>query len=253
MFSKAIVKRPCKNMVNGITEAGMGLPDYQKALNQHDDYIKALENCGLEVFILEPDQTFPDSVFIEDTCLITRACTVITRPGADSRRGEIRSVEQAVRSLDLPLESIKAPGTLDAGDIMMVGDHYYVGLSNRTNETGVAQLGKILKKYGMTVSAIPLSTVLHLKTGLSYLEHNNLLAYGEFLDRPEFRDHNILAVNEKEAYAANSVWINEMVIVPAGFPQTEKMIENQGYETLLVDVSEFRKLDGGVSCLSLRF
>jgi len=253
MFTKAIVKQPCKNMVKGITQAGLGIPDYDLACRQHDAYIKALEACKLSVTILPPDEAYPDSVFIEDACLVTSGCAVITRPGAESRRGEIHSVRKAMAAFDLPIEEITAPGTLDAGDIMMAGTHFYVGLSDRTNAEGFAQLEAILIRYGMTASAVPLKTVLHLKTGISYLENNILLAWGEFLTKEEFSGFTRVGVGDKEAYAANSVWINNRVLVPAGYKQTRDMIADAGYATLEVDVSEFRKLDGGLSCLSLRF
>ncbi len=253
MFTKAIVKQPCKNMVKGITQAGLGTPDYDLACRQHDAYIKALESCKLAVTILPQDDAYPDSVFIEDACLVTPGCAVITRPGAESRRGEIQSVRQAMAAFDLPLEEITAPGTLDAGDIMMAGNHFYVGLSDRTNTQGFAQLEAILNRYGMTASAVPLKSVLHLKTGISYLENNILLAWGEFMTKEEFSGFTRLEVGNTESYAANSVWINDRVLVPAGFEQTREMIAAAGYDPIEVDVSEFRKLDGGLSCLSLRF
>lgn len=253
MFTSAVVKTPCANMVEGISHAGLGLPDYELALAQHGEYVKALETCGLAVTVLEPDEVFPDSCFIEDTCLVTRSCVVITRPGAGSRRKEIDAVARAMAGFGLPMKQIQAPGTLDAGDVMMVGDHFYVGLSERTNQEGVDQLAAILEPFGLTVSTIALSSVLHLKTGISYLENNVLLAFGEFLSKPELVSFDILEVGEDEAYAANSVWINNRVIVPKGCPNTLKMIQDKGYATIAVDVSEFRKLDGGLSCLSLRF
>ena len=117
----------------------------------------------------------------------------------------------------------------------------------------LAKCDEILKKQGYTSSTIKLESVLHLKTGISYLENNNLLAFGEFLTHPSLSGFNILAVDPDESYAANSVWINGRVLVPKGFPKTEKMIGNAGYKTIAIDVSEFRKLDGGLSCLSLRF
>jgi dimethylargininase len=253
MFTSAMVKRPCPNMVNGITQSGLGPPDYALACAQHDQYIRALETCGLTVTVLDPDDAFPDSTFIEDTCLVTDRCTVITRPGAASRRGEIRAVARAVARLDRPVARIAAPATLDAGDVMQVGSHFYAGISDRTNAGGVTQLAEILAPYGYTVSAIPLTSVLHLKTGVSYLENNCLLAWGEFLACKEFASFTRLAVADAEAYAANSVWINGRVLVPAGFENTRALIASFGYDTLTVDVSEFRKLDGGLSCLSLRF
>lgn len=253
MFTCAIVKTPCKNMIKGISSASLGKPDYELALEQHKNYICALKECGLKVTVLDPDENFPDSTFIEDACLMTPECAVITNPGAASRRNETLEVEKAVKKLDLPVERIQNPGTLDAGDIMMVKNHYYVGLSERTNLEGASQLNNILKKYNLTSSTIALESVLHLKTGISYLEENNLLAFGEFLTKPELKNFNILEVDENESYAANAVWINDKVLVPSGYLKTKEMIENAGYNTIEVDVSEYRKLDGGLSCLSLRF
>ena len=253
MFTRAIVKTPCKNMVRGITSASLGKPDYKLALDQHEAYIDALEKCRLEVTILDPDEKFPDSTFIEDACLITPRCAIITNPGAVSRKGETLQIAEAIKQLDLPMERIQDPGTLDAGDIMMVNDHYFAGLSERTNIEGASQLNRILKKYGLTSSTITLKSVLHLKTGISYLENNNLLAFGEFLTHPSLTGFNILEVAPDESYAANSVWVNGNVLVPMGFAKTSEMVKAAGYNTIEVDVSEFRKLDGGLSCLSLRF
>jgi dimethylargininase len=253
MFTTAMVKIPCKNLVNGISNASLGKPDYSLALDQHTRYREALEACGLDVVVLEADEAFPDSTFIEDTCLVTPHCAILTNPGADTRKGEISSVKEAMKTLGLTIEAIQEPGTLDAGDIMMVGSHFLVGLSLRTNKKGFEQLSSILEKYGMTAAAVPLTTVLHLKTGLSYLENNTLLAAGEFLNKPEFQNFTLLPVDEQEAYAANCVWINDRVLVPMGFPKTKHLIEEKGYTTIEVDASEFRKLDGGLSCLSLRF
>ncbi len=253
MFTKAIVKTPCQNMVNGISAAGLGKPDYKLALKQHNNYIHALKECGLKVMVLDPDENFPDSTFIEDTCLITPRCAIITNPGAASRKDETISVLKAVKELGLSVEHIQSPGTLDAGDIMMVKNHYFTGLSERTNIDGASQLNTILTTYGYTSSFIKLESVLHLKTGISYLENNNLLAFGEFLTQPELKSFNILEVVLNESYAANSVWINGKVLVPKEFFKTAEMIKNAGYQIIEVDVSEFRKLDGGLSCLSLRF
>jgi dimethylargininase len=151
------------------------------------------------------------------------------------------------------VEMIEAPGTVEAGDIMMVGDHYYIGLSKRTNLEGAQQIISILESYGLQGSMVELTEVLHLKTGLGYLANNNLLACGEFLDKPDFHQYHLLEVEPEEAYAANSVWINGTVLTPSGFPKTRALIESAGYQVREVDVSEFQKIDGGLSCLSLRF
>jgi len=240
-------------MINGISTANLGKPDYDLALKQHKTYIHTLEKCGLKVMVLDADEMFPDSTFIEDACLITPRCAILTNPGDASRRDEPLRLSKTIQGLGLPVESIQTPGTLDAGDIMMVKDHYFAGLSDRTNAQGASQLETILKKYDYTSSTITLESVLHLKTGISYLENNMLLAFGEFLTKPELKGFNILKVDADEAYAANSVWINGNVLVPKGFFKTKKMIQDSGYRVFEVDVSEFQKLDGGLSCLSLRF
>lgn len=253
MFTKAIVRTPCRSMVNGLTSANLGTPDYDNAIKQHLDYIEALKECGLEVTCLQADENFPDSTFVEDVALMTPHCAIITNPGAASRTNEIDSILPAVRDFYSDIEKITAPGHVEAGDIMMVGKHFYIGLSERTNQQGAEQMIECLEKYKLTGSIVTLEEVLHLKTGLGYLEDNNLLASGEFLSKPEFSQYNLLQVDEDEAYAANSVWINGTVLTPKGFPKTKELILAAGYKIREVDVSEFQKIDGGLSCLSLRF
>jgi dimethylargininase len=240
-------------MVDGISNANLGRPDYHNALAQHFDYIEALKECGLQVMVLPPDENFPDSTFVEDAALMTRHCAILTNPGAPSRTGETQSMLGALHEFYKAIEIIEAPGTVEGGDIMMVGDHFYIGLSQRTNQEGAEQLIVILERYGMKGSVVDLTEVLHLKTGVSYLEDDNLLACGEFLSKPEFQQYNLLQVDPEEAYAANSVWVNGTVLVPEGFSKTSKLIASAGYKVREVDVSEFQKLDGGLSCLSLRF
>ena len=255
-FNHVIVRRPCKAMVDGITSAPeLGKPDYDKALRQHDDYISALSRCGVDITILPPDERYPDSCFVEDPALITRECAIITNPGAESRNGEKEEIIGAVKQFfpDDRIERIVAPGTLEGGDVMMVGDHFYVGRSARTNEEGIRQLTDILAKYGMTCSEVTLEEVLHLKTGVNYLENNNMLVSGEFVEKEDFQKYNRVEIPVEEAYAANCIWVNDTVIVPEGYPAVLEAVQSLGYKTLLVDTSEYRKLDGGLSCLSLRF
>lgn len=253
MFSRAIVRQPGKNLVDGITTAGLGAPDYNLALKQHDRYIDALELCGLEVTVMPADEDYPDGLFIEDAALVMSGCAVSTRPGASARRGEVGKVASELRSFYDKVEAIETPGTLDAGDIMMVGQHFYIGLSERSNQAGGEQLIEILKAHGYSGSMVAFSEALHLKSSVSYLENNRLVITGELCTKPEFAEFEHIEIDADEAYAANCVWINNRVLVASGYPKTSQVIADLGYQVIELDVSEFRKLDGGLSCLSLRF
>ena len=254
MFTNAIVRTPGRSIIKGISDSKtLGLPNYERAIIQHQSYIDSLKKCGLDVLILEPCEGYPDSTFVEDVALITPNCAIITRPGALSRRGEVHQIELVLKQKFNNIEQIEEPGTVEGGDIMMVGDHYYIGLSERTNLEGAKQIIQILNKYGMSGSTISLKKVLHLKTGLSYLEENNLVVCGEFIAESSLERYNQIEIPEKESYAANCIWVNESVIIPMGCPTSKKRIENSGYRVLETDVSEFQKLDGGLSCLSLRY
>ncbi len=255
-FKNVIVRRPCPAICDGITSAPeLGKPDYEKALKQHDAYIEALKKCGVEVRVLDAEPDYPDSCFVEDTCVLTRECAIMDNPGAGTRNGEAKLMEPVIRDYfpEDRIEHITAPGTLEGGDVMMVGDHFYVGRSARTNEEGIRQFLAILEKYGLSGSEVPLEYVLHLKTGVNYIENNNMLVSGEFVDKPDFAEFNKIVIPEDEAYAANCIWMNGTVIVPAGYPTVLAAIQYAGYDTLVVDTSEYRKIDGGLSCLSLRF
>ena len=256
MFKNVIVRRPCRRLVEGITSAPeLGKPDYELALMQHDAYIAALKACGVNVTVLPADEDFPDSCFVEDPAVLTAECAIITNPGALTRKGETARILPAIREFypEDRIEYIRDPGTLEGGDVMMVGSHFYVGLSARTNEEGIRQFSDILKKYGMTCSNVPLKTVLHLKTGAVYIENNTMLVSGEFIDHPDFARFTRLPVPAEEAYAANCIAVNGKVIIPAGYPRVERMLRDNGFEPILTDTSEYRKIDGGLSCLSLRF
>ncbi len=253
MFKNAIVCTPGRSMVYGLTSSELGTPDYDRALLQHASYCEALQKCGLDVTVLDADENYPDSTFIEDTALLTPHCAIIMNLGAPSREGETIKTRSAVSQFYSSIEEIKAPGTVDAGDVMMVGTHFYIGISARTNRDGADQVIRILNKYGMTGSRIKSEKVLHLKTGLAYLENNCLAICGEFLYNSKFDKFNRIKVPEKESYAANCIWINDTVIIPTGFPVTKQLVSDCGYPVIDLDMTEFRKLDGGLSCLSLRF
>ncbi len=254
MFKNAIVRRPGHSLVNGITSAPeLGKPDYGLAIKQHDAYIAALKSCGVEVTVLETDERFPDSCFVEDVAVCTKKFAMIAKPGASSRRGEEKEIIEVIKKFYNNLEYIKEPGTLEGGDVMMVGDHFYIGLSKRTNREGAEQLIEVLEKYGMSGSIVEISEMLHLKSGLAYLEDDVLLVTGEFINILEFKKFNKIMIDEEEIYSANCIRVNDYVLVPAGYPKTKEKIKAAGFKVIVVDTSEYRKVNGGLSCLSLRF
>ena len=253
IFAKAIVRRPPKSVKNGITSSNLGLPDFPIALQQHNNYVEILKECGLEVEVLEPDETYPDCCFVEDTAICTEKFVLITRPGASSRAGEIDSIKEILKKYSRQIEEINEPGTLDGGDVMRAENHFYIGLSLRTNKNGASQLISILEKYGFTGSTVPLAKMLHLKSGVSYLGNNNLLMSEFFINEPAFKKLNQIIVSEQESYAINCLLINQNLIVPEGFPQVLKSVENLGFKIYQINIHEYRKIDGGLTCLSLLF
>jgi dimethylargininase len=253
MFRNAIVRLPGVSLKDGLSSSSLGRPDYHKAVRQHNLYTSQLVTLGLDVRVLPADERYPDSVFIEDIALCTPGFAVITSPGAVTRRGETDGIHSVLSDYFTKIEEIRLPGTLEAGDIMMAGDTYYIGISRRTNNQGADQLISILEKQGLKGIKVPLGALLHLKSGVTYLENNNILVSDLMKESIEFKEFNMISVKTGEEYAANSLWINGTVIVPEGYPDTLKKIEDAGYNTLTLDVSEFRKVDGGLSCLSLRF
>jgi len=252
MFTKAIVRKPAETFVNGITTANLGKPEINLALKQHDAYCEALIKCGLELIVLDADPNFPDSCFVEDTAIVTKDFGIITRPGDKRRLGEEVEIKKVLEPL-LKLHFIEEPGTLDGGDIMQADNKFYIGLSNRTNLAGSKQLTEILSGYNYDVYSIPVCNLLHFKTGVNYLGENNLLIHKDFCSKDDFKSYKRIVINENEEYAANSLRINDYVLTPKGFPETKASIEKLGYKIIELELSEFQKLDGGLSCLSLRF
>lgn len=256
MFKNVIVKTPSSAVVEGITSnPGLGKPSYEKALAQHAAYITALESCGVTVTVLPADEAYPDSCFVEDVAVLCEKCAIVTNPGAPTRKGEVDAIVPVLEKFydKSNIYHINAPGTLEGGDVMRAGDIFYVGESARTNAEGISQFAQILMGHGYQVIQVHLSEVLHLKTGINYLENNNMLVSGEFIDKAEFSGYNKSIVPQGEAYAANCIWVNGKVLVPMGYPTVENLVKTLGYEVILVDTSEFCKIDGGLSCLSLRF
>jgi dimethylargininase len=255
-MKRAIVRPPSTNFASGLTSVDLGSPDLNLAQAQHHAYCAALEQCGLSLTVLDPDDRFPDSTFVEDTAILTSRGAIITRPGALSRSGEIDQISNVVRGFYSDVQVIGEPGTVDGGDVCDADGHFFIGLSNRTNRVGAEQLAEFLDRLGFTSSLIDLdgvSNILHLKSGIAYLNDNRLVVIKEIAGRDEFKKYDRLVVPDGAEYAANCVEINGSVFVASGYDHFEEQLQTLGYQTMKLDMSEFQKMDGGLSCLSLRF
>jgi dimethylargininase len=254
-FTHAIVRPPAATFADGITTSGLGAPDLALALEQHEAYCRTLADLGLSLHRLPPDPAFPDSTFVEDTAIITSRGAILTRPGAPSRAGEVTAMGAALERWFPELGRIEQPGTVDGGDVCEAGDHFFIGVSHRTNAEGAAQLAAWLKARGFGSSLIDIRKVpgiLHLKTGLSWLAGRQLIAWPEIAGHQAFRGWEILEVPKGEEYAANSIGVNGSFLVASGFPRTAVLLRGQG-AVLELEMSEYQKMDGGLSCLSVRW
>lgn len=255
-FTRALVRPPAASFAEGLTTADLGAPDLGKALAQHAAYCDALVRCGLELVHLPPDAGYPDSTFVEDTAVLARGAAIVTRPGAPSRAGEVDAIRIALAGFFTGLDEIQAPGTVDGGDICEAGDHVFIGLSHRTNEEGAAQLARFLERLGLTSSVVDIrgiTGILHLKSGLSYLGNNRLLVIWNLETHPALEAFDRVPVPTGEEYAANAIRVNGRILLPEGYPRVAELLRTAGDTVVTLDMSEFRKMDGGLSCLSLRF
>jgi dimethylargininase len=255
-FTRAIVRPPADTLAAGITSSGLGPPDLVLALEQHDAYCRALEHLGLSLVRLAPDPDFPDSTFVEDAAIVTTRGAILTRPGAASRAGEVSAIGAVLGERFPELGEITAPGTIDGGDVCEAGQHFFIGLSERTTPDGAAQLAEWLGRHRFSSSVIdirPMSGLLHLKTGLSWLGEGRLLAAGEMAGHPALSGWEIVRVPAGEDYAANCIRIHDALLVAEGVPVTSALLGELGYDLVPLAMSEYRKMDGGLSCLSLRW
>lgn len=256
-FKNIIVRKPCRAMLEGITTGMFSVdkPIYEDAVKQHAEYVKTIESLGVKATVLEPLEQYPDSCFVEDPAVVMKECAIITNSPRESRNGEKFEIEPAIKKFysDDQIYHIEAPGTMEGGDVMLVGKHFYIGQSERTNAEGARQFDEIVKKYGYTTSTVPVTEGLHLKDFAIYLENNNMLVSAKMNEVPEFQKFNRFVVPENELYAINSLYINGTVLVPHGFPKTLEHIKSLGYPVIVVNTDEFKKIDGSLTCLSLRF
>jgi len=251
----AIVRPPAANFARGLTTVDLGTPDHQRALIQHAAYCDALERCGLSLTRLAEDPRYPDSTFVEDTAILTPRRAILTRPGASSRAGEVAAIREPLSAFYQDFERIAEPGHLDGGDVCDADGHFLIGISDRTNEEGARQLAAILEKYGYPSSFVDIRAIdgiLHLKSGVAYLGNRRILAIDSLSHHPSLQGFEVTRVDPLEAYAANCIEVNGALLIAAGHPRLEAALRTLGYELIPLEMSEFEKMDGGLSCLSLR-
>jgi dimethylargininase len=252
MFSRALVRTPGPDAGRGLTTAGLGPPDFRLLLAQHAAYVDALRALGLDVEVLDPLPGFPDAYFVEDPAVVMTDVAVITRPGAPSRRGEEAALEPAL-ARRRPIERLAPPATLDGGDVLEAGGRWFIGLSERTNEAGARALGRILEARGRAWSAVPVGAGLHLKSSVGTLGGRALVLTEALAAHAAFEGYDRVVLDPGDEYAANALWINGELLVPAGFPRARRKLAALGLPVRELDVSEVRKMDGGLTCMSLRF
>jgi len=252
MFTRAITRKPGPEMVDGITSQNLGQPDFDLALKQHAVYVQTLTDLGLDVTVMETEPGYPDCCFVEDTAVVCDEVAVIAPLGAPTRQGEQESMIPVLESFK-PLEKVLPPALFEGGDVLQVGKKFYIGLTERTNQAGAEVLGAAVAKHGYEWHAMECGPSLHFKTDVNYIGHNILLVSPFFADAPELKEYAKIVVEDDEAYCRNCLHINGTTIVPKGFPKTLDKIKDAGVKHVVIDVSEYRKLDGGLTCLSLRF
>ncbi len=214
----------------------------------------ALEACGVRVQALEADPRYPDSTFVEDTAVALPGGVVLTRPGAPSRRGEVEAMRRALSSR-ARLSVIEPPGTLDGGDVCDLGSRVLIGISSRTNLEGARQLGAVLAAAGRRFECVALDPhgLLHLKSGLAWIGDDRVVAVGALADHAALLGCDVVRVDDGEEDGANCILVNGRVLVPVGCARLAERLREIGLEVVALDVSEFQKMDGGLSCLSVRF
>jgi dimethylargininase len=253
-FRHAIARRPGRSFPQGITTSTLPVPSLELALEQHERYCDELRACGLEVTVLAADDALADSTFVEDAAVVSAQRALIARPGASSRRPEVEAIRAALGTR--VSSEIEAPGTLDGGDVCDAGERVFVGRTARTNADGARQFAAWVSQGGKTPIEVDMSgygDILHLKSAVAYLGDGRFAVDERVAGIVPLSKREIVAVDARAAYAANCVRVNETVLIAAGYPHFERTLAGLGYRTIALDVSEFRKMDGGLSCLSIRF
>jgi dimethylargininase len=224
--------------------------DVNVAGAQHHGYIWALKALGYAVLELPAERDLPDSVFVEDTAVVLPEVALITRPGAESRKPETESIAQALRPYR-DLLVIKPPGSLDGGDVLVLGKDIFVGLSTRSNLDAVHQMNQLLGKHGYKTRGVEMHDCLHLKSAVTRVDNRTLLINRKWVDLENFAGFDLIDVDESEPFAANCLPLGDSILFPAAFPKTAAKLAARGYKIRSVVVDELAKAEGAVTCCSL--
>ena len=253
-FSRAVTRAPGASIVHGLRALDIGTPDLARMRAAHADYIATLREAGLEVTELPPLEEFPDAVFVEDTALCLPQGAILMRPGAPTRAGEVAAMAPTLRRLYANVLQIDGPGFIEGGDILVTSKEILVGRSARTDAAGVAELARLVAPWGHSVREVTTPPgVLHFKTDCSLLDAHTVLATGRLATSGCFTGYRVILTCAGEEAAANAIRVNRFVLMAAGFPGTAARLRAAGFVVREIDNSECAKLDGGMSCLSLRF
>lgn len=252
-FTNAIVREPAPSVINGLRTENLGDPDFDLLKTQHRAYIDALISAGLSVETLPCLNEFPDSLFVEDTALCLPGFGVILSPGAASRKNESSHTQASLEKFFSDIVSLDGPGTVDGGDVLVTDYEIVVGLSERTNAEGARALSNLAEGRGYKVRQVATPKgVLHLKSDCSLVDSNTILATRRLSSSGVFGEYRVLEVPAGEEPAANAIRVNDVVLLPSGFPITLRLLKDLGYRVSEIPNSECQKIDGGLSCLSLR-
>jgi len=224
--------------------------DVSVARSQHHGYVQALKELGYAVLELPAETDLPDSVFVEDTAVILPEVALITNPGADSRKPETESIIRALRPYR-ELVFIEPPGSLDGGDVLVLGKNILVGLSTRSNVEAVDQMNRLLGPFGYTTNGVHMYDCLHLKTAVTRVDDRTLLINRKWVDVEYFEGYDLIDVDNSEPFAANCLPLGDSIIFPVAFPKTVAKLTARGYKLKLVKVDELAKAEGAVTCCSL--
>ncbi len=253
-FSRAITRRPAPTIARGLRAEDVGNPDFDGMIEAHKAYVAALKSTGAEVIELDSLDAFPDAQFVEDTALCLPQGAILMRPGAPSRMGEVDQMAPTLRNCYETVLEIKGPGHVEGGDILVTGREILVGRSERTDAEGVAELEKITSNWGHKLREVfTPEGVLHFKTDCSLMDAETILSTRRLDASGCFEGYRVLHVADGEEAAANAIRFNNLVLMAAGFPRTTEMLDREGYQVVEIDNTDCAKLDGGMSCLSLRF